>query len=43
MSGQDVSMELDTDTAVTVMSYSTFKKLFPHLKTRRSQLVLKTD
>ena len=41
MSGQDVSMELDTGAAVTVMSYSTFKKLFPHLKTRRSQLVLK--
>ena len=36
MSGQDVSMELDTGAAVTVMSYPTFKKLFPHLKTRRS-------
>ena len=29
MSGQDVSMELDTGAIVTVMSYSTFKKLFP--------------
>ena len=42
MSGKDVVMELDTGAAVTIMSLSTFKKLFPRKQLRHTQLVLKT-
>ena len=42
MSGKDVVMELDTGAAVTIMSLSTFKKLFPRTQLRQTQLVLKT-
>ena len=42
MSGQPVTMELDTGAAASVMSNTTFKELFHHLKTRRSPLVLNT-
>ena len=42
MSGQPVTMELDTGAAASVMSNSTFKKLFPRLRVHRSSLVLNT-
>ena len=37
-----VTMELDTGTAVTVMSEKKFQKLLPHIKLRKSSLVLRT-
>lgn len=42
MSGQLVTMELDTGAAATVMSNTTFRKLFPNMKTHRSPLILNT-
>ena len=42
MSGQPVTIELDTGAAAAVMSNSTFKKSFPRLRVHRSSLVLNT-
>ena len=42
MSGKSETMELDTGAAASVMPNTTFRKLFPKLRTHRSPLVLKT-
>ena len=37
-----MSFEVDTGATVTVMSEDTFRRLFPHLSLKKTQLTLKT-